>query len=281
MMSDEKSPVAVHRIEGGASVLESVATLAQAIGAPELWLRAIGEVREARLSSGAKAGDPVVGSVDSAALLASCDIHVQKVGGRFEVRAYAVVGFDAGGVWSTRAGRLTHAIADDVMITLVAGAGGTTSIAVPAAPTPEPVRVAPVAAAPSRSDSLNSGPDRPRASLMPERAAQTLDSRPAPPRDARPAPLKTSPSPSTAWDQLAAFSAQMDDDEDDDVDVDDLKPNDRIMHPSLGELRVLRVTPEGSVNVELKNKATRKLKMTPFLMTRTDDGKYQLRLKNA
>ncbi len=277
-MTEAQIHPTAHRVEAGHSLLDSVETIARAMDAPELWLRAVGEVNDARLSSGGGAGDSVVGMMPSA-VLASCDIHVVKVGVRFEVRAWAVLGFDAAGTWATRAGRLTHAISEDVVLTALQGGGASAVAAAPALPSAQPATVsvtrAPsVSAAPSRSDALNAGTDRPRASLMSERAAQTLESRPAPERVAKPAPA-------SAWDQLAAFSAQLDDDQEDDFDVDDLRPNDRLVHPSLGELRVLRVTPEGSVNVELRNKATRKLKMTPFLISRMDDGRYQLRLKNS
>ncbi len=291
-------------MDAGSALLTSLEKLVEATGADSVWMRAMGTVRNARLMAGTTAGDPVIASVRDTAVLASCDIHVRRHQGRWETVAYAVIGFDASGSWSTRAGRLTYAEAEDVTVVAIgapgsAAAGPPTAGAVAASPAaaivdvavPTPVRTPAVSVAPSRSDSLSSGPDSPRASLARFGAGEKLDARPAPPRSSQP-PATSSPTGTGAgaWDRLAAYSAGVEDDDednDDEIDVDDLRPNDRLMHPKLGELRFLSALPDGSANVELiAQKVTRKLKMSAFVIVKPaeDPGKgprrFALRLRN-
>ena len=66
------------------------------------------------------------------------------------------------------------------------------------------------------------------------------------------------------------------DDEDEGVDSDELKPGDKLKHPHLGVCRVQMINKDGSANVVLPEGRTSKLLLRPFRIVRAGQGLYEL-----
>ena len=65
-------------------------------------------------------------------------------------------------------------------------------------------------------------------------------------------------------------------DEDEGIDSDDLRPGDKLAHPHLGLCRVQLINKDGSANVVLPEGRTSKLLLRPFRIVRTSQGLYEL-----
>lgn len=63
------------------------------------------------------------------------------------------------------------------------------------------------------------------------------------------------------------------------ADASELNRNDVIIHPKIGECRVVRVSGNDAIQVRVKGGPTRKLTMKIFNLVRTGDGRYELERK--
>jgi predicted DNA-binding protein with PD1-like motif len=278
------SPILV-RLVPGESLLEAIETICAERGVSQGWVRALGTVSDVRMSTGVGNAEAPVVTNSGATALASFDASLAPLNGRPMLRAFAVVSFDAAGVWTTRGGQIGFARVDNVevciypsdesvrrvptsdgRVLLQAGAGGSTAA-------PASAAAAPAARAASVSTPSTSAPAPARPVTPPVAAAPRPATTPA-----VPSAVAAAAAAPSAWDRVAQVSSRLVDEEleDDGVDPDDLKPGDKLKHPNLGVCRVQMVNKDGSANVVLPEGRTSKLLLRPFRIVRTGQGLYEL-----
>jgi predicted DNA-binding protein with PD1-like motif len=287
-MSDVSvSPILV-RLVPGESLLESIENVCAERGVTQGWVRALGTVSDVRMSTGVGSSETAVVTNSGATALASFDASLAPLNGRPMLRAFAVVSFDAAGVWTTRGGQIGFARVDNVevciypsdesvrrvptsdgRVLLQAGAGGASASASPSASAP--VAVAPRPAATSSPAPSASAPSR----AVP--APTPAPSRPAA-APAVPSAVAAAAAAPSAWDRVAQASSRLaeEDEEDDGIDSDELKPGDKLRHPHLGDCRVQMINRDGSANVALPEGRNSKLLLRPFRIVRLGQGLYEL-----
>jgi predicted DNA-binding protein with PD1-like motif len=280
------SPILV-RLVPGESLLEAIENVCAERGVTQGWVRALGTVSDVRMSTGVGNTENPVITNSGATALASFDASLAPLNGRPMLRAFAVVSFDAAGVWTTRGGQIGFARVDNVevciypsdesvrrvptsdgRVLLQAGAGGASTSLAASAPAPAPRP----AAAPAPSASAPAAPARPAAAP----AAATAPRPGAAP--STPSAVAAAASAPSAWDRVAQVSSRLVDEEDEDegIDSDDLRPGDKLKHPHLGVCRVQLINKDGSANVVLPEGRTSKLLLRPFRIVRTSQGLYEL-----
>lgn len=279
------SPILV-RLVPGESLLEAIESVCAERGVTQGWVRALGTVSDVRMSTGVGSAETAVVTNSGATALASFDASLAPLNGRPMLRAFAVVSFDAAGVWTTRGGQLGFARVDNVevciypsdesvrrvptsdgRVLLQAGAGG----ANPSAATPVATAVRPtMAPAPVASGASAAKPaSSPSPAPAPSRPAST---------PSIPSAVAAAAAAPSAWDRVAQVSSRLaeEDDEDEGVDSDELKPGDKLKHPHLGVCRVQMINKDGSANVVLPEGRTSKLLLRPFRIVRAGQGLYEL-----
>ncbi|MFT4703580.1 MAG: hypothetical protein ACI81R_001272 [Bradymonadia bacterium] len=259
------------QVSDGAALFPAVERWIAASGLRGGWIRGFGSVSHCTFGG---TGEPRQIGPAPELSLASLDIYFENVGSELRLRASAVVGIEAHGTHTTVAGELTAATALDVVLTLLSS-GSLRAHVDDASPAP---------AVPSRaSETVRTS----AAKESPKKAARGVASPPAPSRASqvsRPSPAiepkkrASAPASSPAdWAQVSAMSEQLQSEADDeyanDIDVDELKPNDILLHPSLNRCLVVRVEGDDAVRVRVPNGSVRKLMMRPFRLIGTETAR--------
>lgn len=275
------SPILV-RLVPGESLLEAIESVCVERGVTQGWVRALGTISDVRMSTGVGSSESAVVTNSGATALASFDASLAPLNGRPMLRAFAVVSFDAAGVWTTRGGQIGFARVDNVevciypsdesvrrvptsdgRVLLQAGAGGAS------ASTSAPVAVAPRLSATSSAVPPVSAPTRAVPAPVPTRPAAA---------PAMPSAVAAAAAAPSAWERVAQASSRLaeEDEEDDGIDSDELKPGDKLRHPHLGDCRVQLINRDGSANVVLPEGRNSKLLLRPFRIVRLSKGLYEL-----
>lgn len=279
------SPILV-RLVPGESLLEAIESVCVERGVTQGWVRALGTISDVRMSTGVGSSESAVVTNSGATALASFDASLAPLNGRPMLRAFAVVSFDAAGVWTTRGGQIGFARVDNVevciypsdesvrrvptsdgRVLLQAGAGGASASA--SASTSAPVAVAPRPAGTSSAVPPVSAPTRAVPAPAPTRPAAA---------PAMPSAVAAAAAAPSAWERVAQASSRLaeEDEEDDGIDSDELKPGDKLRHPHLGDCRVQLINRDGSANVVLPEGRNSKLLLRPFRIVRLSKGLYEL-----
>jgi len=258
----------MQRLDTPTDLYESLAEVGASFGARDGWVRGRGVVRDVRLSVQGPEGPVVTFESSSSATILSLDAPISDgVVGRVSV---VVVSLESGAP-TVHAGYVDRAVVVDVELDVT---GGAPVAAKPAASAP--AATAPVATA-SASDAANpwaavAAASAASASARPAPAAPAPAAKPAP----APAPVAANP-----WAAVAAASDAVADDEIEEVDPDELKRNDVLLHPKLGRCWVVSVINDNAVKVRLANRAVRKLMLTIFVIERTaEPNVYGLTKRN-
>jgi hypothetical protein len=144
-------------------------------------------------------------------------------------------------------------------------------------PKPKPA-AAPAAATPELQ--FEAAPEKIEAPILkaaaPARAEPRPSPAPRPERSAAAAPPKAKASAGD-WARVVEASQNVADDEDDgEIDVDELKRGDVLLHPSLAECTILAVISDDAVKVQLPNGSVRKLVMRNFQLFAEGGGNFRV-----
>ncbi|MCB9520465.1 MAG: hypothetical protein H6699_06280 [Myxococcales bacterium] len=266
-----------HRLSPGDELVTTIATLCDAAGVAEAWIRAVGRADSARLRVGAV--DVEIGEC----VLASFDARWRASNGGWQLRATAVVSFSTGGIPQTVAGEVTRLVCDDIDVVFVGGAEAPDGAVPTGSAPPPPAERATSSPAERRTSSPAAPSSSPASRPAPTPApsgASSLERAPSPaprPAEGRPAASPTrreapapSPAPASAWARVAAVSQAVSAGagDDDEVDVDELQRGDVLLHPSLAKCIVVGVAGDDALNVRLANGSVRKLKMSELRLVR-------------
>ncbi len=210
------------------------------------WVRLSGVVSSARVVVDGPDGDVTAWDAAAPATLVSCDGLVAARGGSLRLTLSGVLASAMSGAPSFAAGRIARAtaVAVNAWISL-----------------PADEHAAP-----------------------PSRAAAPVDRASLPPRATPTHPIAPATAPAAGgagWGRVAAASdrAREDDSALEEVDTDELSRGDILIHPKLGNCRVLGVVSDDAVRVQVPSGSPRKLMMRVFKMFREGDGRYRLELK--
>ena len=256
----------MQRLDTPTDLYESLAEVCASGGVARAWIRGRGTVRDVRLSVTGPRGPVVTFETAETVTVLSLDAPVtDSVVGRVSV---VVVSLESGAP-TVHAGYVDRATVVDVELDVASSAP------VAAAPAVQALADASAASGGATSDA------DPWAAVAAASAA-TASSRPAR-APTRPEPRKATPvmpkKPMTSdpWAAVAAASDALADDEVEEIDPDELKRNDVLLHPKLGRCWVVAVINDNAVKVRLANRAVRKLMLTIFVIERTsEDNVYAL-----
>lgn len=210
------------------------------------WVRLSGVVSSARVVVDGPEGEVTAWDAAAPATLVSCDGLVAARGGSLRLTLSGVLASAMSGAPAFAAGRVARAtaVAVNAWITM---------------PSDE-----------QASATTHAPPAIDRASL--------------PPRATPTQPIAPAPAPAAgggSWGRVAAASdrAREDDAALEEVDTDELSRGDILIHPKLGNCRVLGVVSDDAVRVQVPSGSPRKLMMRVFRMYREGDGRFRLELK--
>lgn len=236
------------RLADGEEVAAAVTAALVSLGWPTAAVRASGQYGRIRLSDGA-ASPSLTLADDGGGLLVSLD-------GRWDARRSepllltAVAVSLLGGQPCLRGGAVLGLVAEDVTVHL--------SRTLPFAATAALAGARPLAA-PQVQAKPAAPPARPTTAVAPLQPVRP------------PAPVATRPAASTPasgldWGAVTAFSAKVQEEIENssDVDLDELRRGDVLLHPALGRCRFHEAIGEDSAKVLLPNQSMRKLMMRVF-----------------
>lgn len=238
------------RLAEDEEVAASVTAALLSLGWPTAAVRAAGRYCRIRLADGTSSGAVTLAD-DDGGLLLSLD-------GRWDARRSEPLFLTAtalaslGGQPAMRGGAVVGLVADDITVQLTRTTpfASATASSIPRAAVLPPVQAKPAAApAPARATPAPSPP-------QPVRPVAPVATRPAP----------AAPASGLDWGAVTAYSAKVQEEIENssDVDLDELRRGDVLLHPALGRCRFHEAIGEDSAKVLLPNQSMRKLMMRVF-----------------
>jgi hypothetical protein len=240
----------MQRLDSAEDLYEALAGVAGGSLA-SAWIRGRGTLRDVRLSVPGPSGPVVVLDDDGVVTLVSMDVSVHD--GVVD-RVSAVVVSLASGVASVHAGYVDRAMVVDIEVDVSGSAPANTD--------------APASVSPSRAAAQADDPWQAVAAASASQVPASSGSNSAAGTSKSASNASLEPDP---WAAVAAASDSLGTGPVDEVDPDELRRNDVLLHPSLGRCYVVSVINDNAVKVRLANRSVRKLMLTIFVLERTDE----------